>query len=222
VLTGLAGHITTDDVLALCADAGGRLLPVGAFDPAAHATEDEVRRAARGELAGRGLLGVKLHPRLGRYDVLDDRVLAFLDELGSWTDERLAVWICSIVHVPGLRTRRGPVESLCELVGRHPGLAFVLVHGGGPDLLRLATAVRPATNALLDLSQTLTHLRLSSVKLDLRQLLEHFERRLVFGSDFPECDIAQARRELEDAADGTGDALGRVLGANLVEALELA
>ena len=219
VLTGLIGATPTADVIALCAEAGGRLFPVGAFDPTVHASPEAVRRAARRELAGRGLLGVKLHPRLGRYDVLDDRVLALLDELAEW-EERLGVWICTLLHVPGLRPRSAPVEALCELVGRWPELLFVLVHGGGPDLLRLATAVRPAPNALLDISHTVTHLRDSSVPDDLRHLLATFERRLVFGSDFPEQDIADARRQLESLA--APDAAGRVLGANLQAALGMA
>jgi predicted TIM-barrel fold metal-dependent hydrolase len=218
ILTGLPGELPTGDVLELCARAEGRLLPVGAFDPAAYPSADAVRRAAREQLSGRGLLGVKLHPRLGRYDVLDERVAALLDELDSW-NERLAVWICTFLHVPGMRPIRGPVESLCELVGRHPELRFVLVHGGGPDLLRLATAVRPAPNALLDLSYTLTHLCRSSVRLDLEQLLHNFERRLVFGSDHPEADMGVARDILGLLADR--DAAALVLGGNLERELGL-
>jgi len=208
VLTGLAGATPTDDVIALCAQTDGRLLPVGAFDPTR-------QHDPRAELAGRGLVGVKLHPRLGRYDVLDERVAAFLDELDSW-DERLAVWICTYLHVPGLRPVAGPVEALCEIVGRWPRLTFVLVHGGGPDLLRLATAVRPARNALLDLSHTATHLGGSSVHTDLRHLLATFEQRLVFGSDFPEGDVGAARAAVEELGAGA-----EVLGGNLVAALDL-
>ena len=104
--------------------------------------------AARRELSGRGLLGVKLHPRLGRYDVLDDRVLAFLDDLGTW-DERPAVWICTFLNVPGMRPRSGPVEALSEIVGRRPDLQFVLAHGGGPDLLRAGhRGAQPAQRAV--------------------------------------------------------------------------
>ena len=199
VLTGLRGAVSTDDVLALCDEAEGRLLPVAPFDPCAYPTPADACRNARGELSGRDLLGVKLHPRLGRYDVLDDRVLAFLDDLATW-DERPAVWICTFLHVPGMRPRRGPVEALCEIVGRTPDLTFVLAHGGGPDLLRLATAVRSAPNALLDLSYTLTRFEETSVHLDLAHLLTNFENRLVFGSDFPEAEPRRARETLERLA----------------------
>jgi predicted TIM-barrel fold metal-dependent hydrolase len=221
VLTGLPGAISTDDVLALCAEAGGRLLPVGPFDPCAHPTPEEACAQARRDLAGRGLLGVKLHPRFGGYDVLDDRVLAFLDDLATW-EERPAVWICTFLHIPGLRPRSGPVEALCEIVGRLPGVQFVLAHAGGPDLLSLATAVRSAPNALLDLSFTITRFHGSSVQLDLVHLLTTFENRLVFGSDFPEASPGRARALLEEVAAGAGpDVLGKVLGGNLCRALAI-
>jgi predicted TIM-barrel fold metal-dependent hydrolase len=221
VLTGLAGAIPTDYVLALCAEAGGRLLPVGPFDPCAHATPAQACAGARRELSARGLLGVKLHPRLGGYDVLDDRVLAFLDDLATW-DERLAVWICTFLHVPGMRARSGHVEALCEIVGRRPELQFVLAHGGGPNLLSLATAVRGAPNALVDVSFTITRYHGTSVDLDLAHLLTTFENRLVFGSDFPEADPGRSRALLERLATGAKpDALEKVLGGNLCRALAL-
>lgn len=221
ILTGLVGPLPTPAVLTLCEQAAGRLLPVGAFDPTSHGPPAEVRAAARRELAGQGLLGVKLHPRLGRYDVLDDRVLALVDEVASW-DEPFALWICTFLHVPGLRPRSGPVEALCELVGRAPAVPFVLVHGGGPDLLRLATAVRGAHNAFLDLSYTITRFRNTSVQLDLDHLLETFDQRLVYGSDFPEGSIADTVRLLEErAARAHPAALPDVMGGNICRALGL-
>jgi predicted TIM-barrel fold metal-dependent hydrolase len=221
VLTGLPGANSADDVLALCAEADGRLLPVGPFDPCAHSTPAEACAAARRELSGRGLLGVKLHPRLGRYDVLDDRVLAFLDDLATW-DKRPAVWLCTFLHVPGMRPRSGPVEALCEIVGRPPDRQFVLAHGGGPDQLTLATAVRGAPNALLDLSFTITRYHGTSVQLDLGHLLTIFENRLVLGSDFPEEEPRRARARLEELAVGAKpDVLPKVLGGNLSRALAL-
>lgn len=221
VLTGLVGQLPTDAVLALCEQAAGRLLPVGAFDPCAHPSEGDVRAAARRELAGKGLLGVKLHPRLGRYDVLDDRVLALVDEVASW-DEPFAVWICTFLHVPGLRPRSGPVEALCEIVGRAPEIPFVLLHGCGPDLLRLATAVRSAPNAFLDLSYTITRFRDTSVALDLDHLLATFDQRLVYGSDFPEGNIAATVQLLEErTATAHPAALPAVMGGNICRALGL-
>ena len=218
MLTGIPGHVDTDEVVELAARSDGRLVPVGTFDPGTHASPEAAAEAVRA-LRERDLAGFKLHPRMGGYDLLDDRVLAAVDEVASWPRPP-AIWICTFLHQPGLRPLRGPVESLCEIVGRAPGVTFVLAHGGGPDLLRLATAVRSAHNALLDLSYTVTHLIGSSVALDLEHLLRTFDRRLVFGSDFPEGDIGEARRNLERLVERANPAAHeRVFGANLEEAL---
>jgi predicted TIM-barrel fold metal-dependent hydrolase len=212
VLTGVPGYVDTAEVLELCRLGDGRLLPVGSFNPCAYGSVREMRQAAGHDLRDRGLLGVKLHPRLGRYDPLDDRVLAFLDEVAGW-DERLAIWVCSLFHAPGVALRKGPVESACDLVGRTPELTFVLAHGGGPHLLAMATALRPAPNVYLDLSWTATRLAGSSIRLDIAHLLDTFDRRLVFGSDFPEVSIAEAIGSLRSVA---GDAASAVWGSNLV------
>jgi predicted TIM-barrel fold metal-dependent hydrolase len=217
-LVAVPGLMTTEDVLATCADHPDRLLPVGAFAPQAWDSPASAARAARAELKDRGLLGFKLHPRLGGYDPLDARVLAVLEEAAAW-EQRPAVWICTLLRGPGLRLRKGAVDTLSELVHRHPEITFVLAHGGGPELLALATAVRAAPNAYLDLSFTLTHFHGSSVDLDLRHLMRTFDNRLLFGSDFPEARIPEARAICEGhAAEADPAALPKLLGANLLRA----
>ena len=72
---------------------------------------------------------------------------------------------------------------------------------GGPDLLRLATAVRSAPNALIDISYTITRFQGTSVHLDLAHLLTTFDHRLVYGSDFPEAELAATVRLVEGRAE---------------------
>jgi len=111
---------------------------------------------------------------------------------------------------------------LQELVGRFPQLTFVLLHGGGSDILHLAEAIRDCRNAFLDISFTLHRYQKSSAALDISYLCSTFEQRIVFGSDFPEVSPGQA---LEDfrflAGDLPSDKHVRILGANLAEILEL-
>lgn len=221
-VVGLAGHIPNDFVLDVCTRRSDRFLPVGSFNPAAYAGEAEVAAAARDELRGRGFTGVKLHPRLGGYSPLDPRVFALLDEMAGWSRPP-AVWLCTYFHFAGGRLERSPVEIIHEMVGRYPGLPFVLLHGTGPDILRLAHAVRANANAYLDLSYTAPRYAGSSVELDLRYLLNTFEQRLLFGSDFPEITLPEARacfdRLCAGAKPGAREA---VEGSNLARALGLA
>jgi predicted TIM-barrel fold metal-dependent hydrolase len=221
-VVGLPGHISNEEVLRVCRAHPDRFLPVGSFDPVASGSTEDVRQRARSELADTGLVGVKLHPRISRFDPLDVRVLAFLDELSEWPQPPV-VWLCTFLYYPGGALNRGPVEIIHELVGRFPRVPFLLAHGGGPDLLRLGTAVRSCANAYLDFSFTQTKFSGSSVETDLRYLMSTFEKRLVFGSDFPEISIPQALADFGRISDSCGSEAKRLmLGGNLARLLRFA
>ncbi|PKL77168.1 MAG: hypothetical protein CVV27_06485 [Candidatus Melainabacteria bacterium HGW-Melainabacteria-1] len=216
-LVGLPGLIGNEQVLELCAR-HRQLLPVGSFDPTA-GDPDGLEARLRGEFLDRSFFGFKLHPRFGHYSLDDARVTRLFDELARWPNAPL-VWICSYLYIPGVPLAKGPVELLHDRVVSYPGLDFVLAHAGGPDLLRLAFALRPCRNAWLELSYTLTDYLGSSVEQDLRHLCNHFEQRLLFGSDFPEVALPQAlaaaQRVLEGSKPGAAEA---ILGGNLATLL---
>jgi predicted TIM-barrel fold metal-dependent hydrolase len=56
---------------------------------------------------------------------------------------------------------------------------------------------RSRENVYLDLSHTLHYYQGSSVEADLRFLVRRLDRRLLFGSDFPECPVGTALRLLD-------------------------
>ena len=67
-------------------------------------------------------------------------------------------------------------------------------------LPELAQAVRDCPNAYLDLSYTLRAHARSSVWLDLKSIAHTLDRRLMFGSDFPEVGIGEAFALFTDLA----------------------
>ncbi|HWW62935.1 MAG TPA: amidohydrolase family protein, partial [Thermoanaerobaculia bacterium] len=139
---------------------------------------------------------------------------ALLEELASWP-EPLPVWICSLFRTPS-------ISAACQLADRFPTLQFVFLHGGGPLLLTLADALRPRRNAFVDLSRTLVFYARSSVSLDIRWLLDKFDQRVMFGSDFPEHGIGESLAELRALGEGIADEkLANVLGDNLSRLLRL-
>ena len=79
----LAGYIENSFVLEVCQRDASRLIPCASFNPAAHATPKDAGAALRAELRGSPYRALKLHPRLGRYDPLDPRCLAVLEEMAS-------------------------------------------------------------------------------------------------------------------------------------------
>lgn len=221
VVVALAGHIENRFVLNVCQRHPDRLIPCASFNPVAYDKASEPQRSLRAELRGSAYRALKLHPRLNRYDPLDSRCLAVLEELASW-EHPLPVWLDTLFYYRGSTLQKPPVDTIHELVGRFPSLTFVLLHGGGSWILQVAEAVRDCPNAFLDISFTLHRYRGSSIDADLRYLLNSFDRRLIFGSDFPEVSIAGALQAFRDIAGNIpAEKCANVLGANLSNILGL-
>jgi predicted TIM-barrel fold metal-dependent hydrolase len=215
VVVALAGLIENDFVLEVCRRHPGRLLPGASFNPAEHPTPAAAATAFRAELHEAPFRVLKLHPRFNRYDPLDPRCLAVLDELASWASP-LPVWLDSLFYFRGGSLRKPVVDTIHELVSRFERLQFVILHAGGSWTLQVAEAIRDCPNALLDVSFTLCRHAGSSVWTDLRYLLDTFDRRMTFGSDFPEISIPTALQQLRRLGEGLPPEKCRnVLGRNL-------
>jgi len=221
MVVALAGHIESRFVLQLCQRHSGRLVPCASFNPAAWRKPEEASAKVRAEFKGSDYKALKLHPRLNRYDPLDPRCLAVLQEMASW-ERPMPVWLDTLFYYRGGELQKPLVDTIHELVGRFPSLAFVLLHGGGSWLLQVAEAIRDCPNAFLDISFTLQRYRCSSIAADMRYLLSNFDRRTVFGSDFPEVSIGSALEGFREIAQGIApEKCANVLGTNLNKILGL-
>lgn len=221
VVVALAGYIDNDFVIRACARHAGRLVPGASFNPAAHHTPEAAAAALRAELKGAPFRVLKLHPRLNQYDPLDPRNLAVLAELAAWQTPP-PVWLDSLFYRRGVTLRAPIVDTIHRIVTGFPSLTFAVLHGGGAWLLPVAEAVRDCPNVFVDLSYTLCHYAGSSLEADMRWLLKHFDRRVLFGSDFPEIGIGEALVQFGRLAQGVPPTKrDHVLGANLRALLDV-
>jgi predicted TIM-barrel fold metal-dependent hydrolase len=215
IVVALAGYIDNDFVLKVCQQYPDVLVPGMSFNPTNYPTDREAAHEFRSQLQGMPFKVLKLHPRLNRYDPLDPRCLAILEELASWR-LNIPILIDSFFHYKGASLRKPIVDTICDLVGRFPEMKFVILHGGGPWILQIAEAIRDSTNAFIDISFTLHRYARSSVWMDIQYLLHRFDRRMVFGSDFPEIGIGKAIEDFTCIAGGiSADKCANVLGKNL-------
>lgn len=221
MLVGLAEHIENSFVLDVCHRHPDRLVPCASFNPRSGVSAADVRARLRGEFKNGPYKAIKLHPRLNRYDPLDPSCLAVLEEIASW-EYPLPVFLDTLFYYRGGLLRKGPVDTIHELVGQFPSVTFVLLHGGGSWVLQVAESIRDCPNAFLDLSFTLQRYRSTSLAADLRHLICTFDRRIVFGSDFPEIGIRAALETFYDLTQGLpAEKLANVLDTNLARILGL-
>ena len=200
VVVALAGVIDNAFVIDACRRHGDRLIAGASLDPVS-AAPAEIAARARGEVRDARVRVLKLHPRLNRYDLLDARVFGLLDELASW-DAPPLVWIDSLLFPKGVVMQQTPIASVRILAERYPALRFLLLHGGGANALAFYEAIASLPNVMLDLSYSVNRYAGTSLSMDHRFLIERFDRRTVWGSDFPEVSLPDATRAFETLAAG--------------------
>jgi len=215
IVVPMTGFIEDEFVAGVCDRHPDRLIPAGSINPGLYPGPGEAARAARERLAGSPARAVKLHPRLHRYDLLDPRCQAVLAEMAAWP-RRPVVLLDSLLHYRGGVMAASLVDAIHAVVGRFPGLDFVILHAGGVWAPHLAQALSDCPNAVLDLSFTLKRYWGGPLIDELAVLLRRFDRRVVFGSDFPEIGIGEALALMERICDGLAEAkraniMGRTL-----------
>jgi predicted TIM-barrel fold metal-dependent hydrolase len=221
VVVALAEHIENEFVVQTCEKHADRLVAGVSINPAAYTDPEDAAEAFRTLRDQYAFTVIKLHPRLNRYDPLDVRCLALLDAVGEEKHPTL-IWLDTLFRFRGGTLRKPPVDAIHELLRLYPGLTFILLHSCGVEILTLAEAVRDCPNAYLDLSYTLHRYRETHVNQNIRFLVQNFEQRIIFGSDFPEISIPDALATLQKTVpDHLSGKLSCVMGGNLQKILQL-
>jgi predicted TIM-barrel fold metal-dependent hydrolase len=221
VVVALDGYIKNEFILRTCEEHSSRLIPGASINPASFNGPSEAALQAKKLLSSGKYTVLKLHPRLHKYDIFDSRFLCILEEVEK-ADMKVHVWLDTLLYYRDARLAKPPVGSIHDLVARFPSIKFVLLHGCGSEVLRLADAIRDCENTLLDISYTLSRYKGSSVDLDLAFLFKNFDQRIVFGSDFPEVSVQQAITDFDALTKKlSSHKRNAILHKNLSELLEL-
>jgi predicted TIM-barrel fold metal-dependent hydrolase len=198
VAMGNSGPYEMPAYVRACADAAVTLLPaayldIHSFSNAEHASD--WLRARRVD----GFRGVKLHPRLGRFDFNHPwlpQIIADANRHG------LIPFLCTYPYSNDFCSASLSIESLANLLRAVPNDKLVLLHAGAVRLLEVAEMTRHFKNVLLDLSYTLCEYQGSSVDLDLRFVLDRCRDRICIGSDSPEYTPSHMRARFEQLTHG--------------------
>ena len=177
-----------------------RLIGFGSIDLEASATVEEQLE----EVTSLGLRGLKVHPRLQGLRP-DDRRLEPIYEGAVERGQPLV--ICGWQQSPRPEVPLDSIEPYAfdRIAKRHPRLNLVIAHLGGHRPLDAYFVAKSNPNVYLDASYTLQALRETSIYQDLRFVLRHLDRKVIFGSDFPEMSIPEYVADFREALRGLED-----------------
>lgn len=142
------------------------------------------------------VIGMKIHPRQ-LHGIPAQDSLRTIFQFVNERDFLLSFCTYPLIQSSGIFSLR-PHESLYPLMQEFPDTKIVFVHGGMQDLLGLSEVVRRFSNAYIDTSLLIPRMSKTSLNFDLRWLFQTLDRKILFGTDYPDQNIESTLTEVSD------------------------
>lgn len=166
-----------------------KLLPVAFFNVNEEKDASSVIEKIK-YLKSKNYRGIKLHPRIGNFNLQNPLLPAIIKEAN---DQQLVVLLCTYFYENSENGIYNNLGNLLKLLIQIPNEKIILMHSGAVRLLEIMELARSFKRILLDLSFTMCKYEGSSIDIDIQYLFNSFDQRICIGSDFPEFSIEQMR-----------------------------
>ncbi|OGJ87090.1 MAG: hypothetical protein A2268_15390 [Candidatus Raymondbacteria bacterium RifOxyA12_full_50_37] len=188
VIISMPGATTNAFIASLVEKYPGRFKGLGHID-----FSKDIRKEIN-EIAAMGLSGVKIHPRLQGVNVCEAKFSLLWEELNA---RNMPVLVDGFYTVSNPNLRIGDLLPLAyePMVKKYPDLTVVLAHAGAHRVMDTFFMCRSNPGFYTDISYSPSFFKGSSVYNDLRFLAEKTGNKVLFGSDFPEVSIEEAKKE---------------------------
>jgi predicted TIM-barrel fold metal-dependent hydrolase len=217
-LPGTIGNTEQEKLIA----SDKKIIHACTFNPALHDTPASAAEAFRAEFGDGKKRFVKFHNRFGKYHAADERFYAVIranDEL----DVPMVIGVCGLLHDRNTPGAIDPAVYFFDLAQTMRNSNLIIMHGGGTRILQIAEMCRDLHHVFIDLSMTLSKYKETSVASDIRWLCHHYDRRIIWASDFPEVSILQALKDFDEVVGALApERRANILGLNIAKLLDIA
>jgi predicted TIM-barrel fold metal-dependent hydrolase len=196
VLLPITGVTSNECIRRFCSTYPDRLIGFGAVAFKAGDSEATIEVGVA-RIADMGLQGIKMHQRWQNVRLDSPEIDALV---GAAARRSLPITFCGYQRS---RTKDLLLNDLAPynydaLAKRHPDAKIIIAHLGGHRALDAYTVAISNPNVYLDASYSLHKFRGTSVYTDFVYILEHLDRKVLFGSDFPEVSLPTYTRLFRD------------------------
>lgn len=221
VAVPLPGTIGNEEQAELIAN-DTKIIHACTFNPALYDSPESAQSAFRKEFGDGKKRFVKFHNRFGKYHAADERFYAVIranDEL----DVPMVIGVCGLLHDRNTPGAIDPAVYFFNLAQTMRNSNLIIMHGGGTRILQIAEMCRDLHHVFIDLSMTLSKYKETSVASDIRWLCHHYDRRIIWASDFPEVSILQALQDFDEVVGALApERRANILGLNIAKLLDIA
>lgn len=217
-LPGTIGNAEQEQIIS----ADKKIIHACAFNPALFDTPAAAAEAFHGEFGDGKKRFVKFHNRFGKYAADDERFYAVM-RANDGMSVPMVVGVCGLLHDRNIPSAIDPLAYFFNLAQSMHNSSLIVMHGGGTRILQMAEMCRDLHHVHIDLSMTLSKYKDTSVASDIRWLCHHYDRRMIWASDFPEVSIARALQDFHDVVGPINEEKRfHILGGNIAKLLDIA
>ncbi|GGY06521.1 metal-dependent hydrolase [Litchfieldella qijiaojingensis] len=180
-LVNIAGYQDNNELESIALQYPNLFVPIAGFDPSKYESISEISIKLK-EISCRRFAGIKLHPRLNKYNPLSSKCLFTIQKA---SESGLIVFLDTLFRQMYLPSRH-TADIIDKIAFSCPDTKIVLLHGGGTSMLDVYEIVRMRKNLLLDISFSMMRYKGSSLDLDIKFIANTLDERVTLGSDFPE------------------------------------
>jgi len=198
-----------------------RIIHACTFNPADYSTVQEAADAFRKEFGDGIKRFVKFHNRFGKYHAADERFYAVI-RANDTLEVPMVIGVCGLLHDRNTPGAIDPAVYFFDLAQSMRNSNLIIMHGGGTRILQMAEICRDLHHVYIDLSMTLSKYKETSVASDIRWLCHHYDRRIIWASDFPEVSILQALQDFDEVVGAIApEKRSNILGLNIAKLLQI-
>ncbi len=217
----LPGTIGNQEQADLIVGRHDQLISACTFNPADFDSPSEAGEAFRKEFSGMKKNLVKFHNRFGKYHPEDERFMEVL-RVNDQMETPMLIGVCGLLHDRNTTSAVNTPAYFFDVAKKLECTDFIIMHGGGTQILSIAEICRDLHHVYFDLSMTLSKYRNTSVANDISWLCHHYDRRIIWASDFPETSIKQALQDFNETVGNLAkERRDNILGNNIQKLLQI-
>lgn len=165
------------------------------FTPAIELKKTVSRRTLK-EIKKNKIKLIKIHPRhLGVHFSRKNYYLKLINKIKKFNF--IIMWCTLDSWLEKISSSDEQLNLLSKIIFKAKNNKFILMHGGGPELLKYYEKFRFNENVYLDLSYTIHHYKKTSLEKDIIFLFNKFDKRLITGTDFPDINFKDYYKNLK-------------------------